>query len=283
MSNTNNIEFAEYPVSFPVKEKAYALVTHDGIPFKNAVLGITDPTANYRICRRNSNLCLFEYILEGEGEVLIDGEWRHAGVGDFYILPSGIDHIYRSSETEPWKKLWVNYYSDYMESFLAAYGIRGGVYHSESVRDYFEELISLTKSSGGETETVAFRVADRLHKIIKTAAMLSKNAKDDEYGMRRLLSTYMHKKLNLDELAETLHMSKSNLIRIFKKTYGATPYEYLMEQRLETAKILLHDTKLTIKEIADKLVFFDEHYFSSVFLKKVGVRPGVYRRSGTPE
>ena len=69
------------------------------------------------------------------------------------------------------------------------------------------------------------------------------------------------------------------MIRIFKKIYGVTPYEYLIELRLQTAKILLKDTNLTIKEIADKLVFFDEHYFSSIFLKKVGVRPGVYRKS----
>ena len=282
MSNIKNVEFAEYPVSFPVKEKAYALITHDGIPFRNAALGITYPTANYRINRRNSPICLFEYILEGEGEVLIDGEWRRAASGDFYILSSGIDHIYRSSETNPWKKLWVNYYSDYMPAFLAAYGIRGGIFHSSSVKDYFEELINLTKSSGGESET-AFRIADRLHKIVRIAATLNKNAQDDEYGMRRMLSSYVHKKLNLDELAEALHMSKSNLIRIFKKTYGVTPYEYLIELRMETAKILLRDTKLTIKEIADKLVFFDEHYFSAIFLKKVGIRPGVYRKSAAGE
>ena len=280
MSNIKNVEFSEYPVSFPVKEKAYALVTHDGIPFSSAALGITYPTANYRICRRNSNICLFEYILEGEGEVLINGKWQRAAAGDFYVLPSGTDHIYRSSEADPWKKLWVNYYSDYMPAFLEAYGIRGGIFQSESVKDYFEELINLTKSSGGESET-AFRIADRLHKIVRIAAMLNKNAQDDEYGMRRLLASYVHKKLNLDELAEELHMSKSNMIRIFKKAYGVTPYEYLIEQRLETAKILLKDTKLTIKEIADKLVFFDEHYFSSIFLKKVGVRPGVYRKTGS--
>ena len=277
MSNMENVKMSEYPVSFPIKEKAYAFIPHDGIPFRNAVLGITNPTANYRISRPNSTICLFEYILEGEGEVWIDGRWQTASVGDFYILPAGMDQIYRSSENNPWKKLWVNYYSDYMPSFLSAYGIRGGVFHSESVRTYFEELISLTKSGGGGDET-CFRIADRLHKIVRMAAMLNKNEQDDEYGMRRLISTYVHKKLNLDELAESLHMSKSNLIRIFKKKYGVTPYEYLIDLRLETAKILLKDTKLTIKEIADKLVFFDEHYFSSIFLKKIGVRPGVYRK-----
>lgn len=278
MSNIDNVKLSEYPVSFPVKEKAYALLTHDGIPFRSAALGITYPTANYRINRTNSQICLFEYIIEGEGEVFIDGEWQRAAAGDFYILPSGIDHIYRSSESNPWKKLWVNYYADYMPSFLAAYGIGGGIFHSEAVKGYFEELINLTKTGVGDTET-AFRVADRVHKIVRIAAMLNKNAQDDEYGMRRLLSTYVHRKLNLDELAELLHMSKSNMIRIFKKIYGVTPYEYLIELRLQTAKILLKDTNLTIKEIADKLVFFDEHYFSSIFLKKVGVRPGVYRKS----
>lgn len=279
MSNIENIEVSEYPVFYPVKEKAYAFVPHNAIPFKSAALGITNPSPNYHIRRANSGICLFEYVLEGEGEVKIDGVWRRVGAGDFYIMSSGIDHEYRSSQTDPWKKLWVNYSSDYMSAFLRSYGIECGIFHSESVRLYFEELISLPKSDG-LTEDTYFRIADRLHKIIRAAAMLNNDASDDEYGMRKSLSGYVHKKLNLDAFAAELHMSKSNVIRIFKKRYGVTPYEYVINMRLENAKILLRETKLSIKEIADKLVFFDEHYFSSLFLKKIGVRPGAYRNSG---
>ena len=165
-----------------------------------------------------------------------------------------------------------------MASFLRSYGIEGGIFNSETVKGYFEELVSLPKSDGLSQE-IYFRIADRLHKIVRIAATLNNDAADDDYGMRRILSGYVHTKLNLDELAEELHMSKSNLIRIFKKKYKVTPYEYVISLRIETAKIFLRDTKLTIKEIADKLVFFDEHYFSSVFLKKVGLRPGAYRTS----
>lgn len=278
MSNIENISVAEYPVTYPVKEKAYAFVPHNGIPFRSAALGITNPTENYSINRHNSLICLFEYVLEGEGEVYINGEWKRVVPGDFYIISSGIDHIYRSVRSNPWKKLWINYSSDYMPSFLRSYGIEIGIFHSESVKMYFEELIDLPKSEGLSEETY-FRIADRLHKIVRVAAMLNKESLDDEYGMRRFLSGYVHKKLNLDEFAEELHMSKSNAIRVFKKKYGATPYEYLIGLRMETAKILLRDTKLSIREIADKLVFFDEHYFSALFLKKVGVRPGIYRSS----
>lgn len=278
MSNIENIEVAEYPVTYPIKEKAYAFVPHNGIPFKSAALGITNPTANYSINRLNSGICLFEYVLEGEGEVLIGGKWKRVTAGDFYIMSAGIDHVYRSLESNPWKKLWINYSSDYMPAFLHSYGIESGVFHSESVRVYFEELIELPKSDDLSEQTY-FRIADRLHKIIRMAAMLNSNATDDEYGMRRILASYVHKKLNLDELAESLHMSKSNIIRIFKKKYNVTPYEYVISLRIETAKILLRDTKLSIREIADKLVFFDEHYFSSLFLKKVGVRPGIYRNT----
>ena len=278
MSNTENIEIAEYPVTYPIKEKAYAFVPHSRIPFESAALGITYPDPSYTINRKSSGICLFEYVIDGEGEVFINGKWTRVGAGDFYIMPSGIDHIYRSLESNPWTKLWINYSSDYMASFLRSYGIEGGIFHSESVRGYFEELVALPKSDGLSQE-IYFRIADRLHKIVRIAATLNNDAADDDYGMRRILSGYVHKKLNLDELAEELHMSKSNLIRIFKKKYKVTPYEYVISLRIETAKIFLRDTKLTIKEIADKLVFFDEHYFSSVFLKKVGLRPGAYRTS----
>lgn len=42
------------------------------------------------------------------------------------------------------------------------------------------------------------------------------------------------------------------------------------------AKPLLKSSPLTTKEIADRLNFADEHYFSNIFLPKTGVRPKHY-------
>lgn len=281
MQEGTDIDIREYPVKYPVKEKAYAIIPHNGIPFFDAAVGITYPSADYQVYRPPCGITLFEYVLSGEGEVLINGEWHRVSAGDFYILRSGEEHTYRSVPKNPFHKLWVNYVADYISSFLASYGIESGVYHSDTVKRYFEELIELSQESSLHSDA-AFMIAERIHKIVYTAAKEKQNALDDELGMRRLLTSYTYKRLNLDEASAALHMSKSNLIRSFKRIYGVTPYEYLLSLKIESAKVLLRETRLSVREIADKLCIVDEHYFSTVFYKRVGTRPREYRNGNMP-
>ena len=60
--------------------------------------------------------------------------------------------------------------------------------------------------------------------------------------------------------------------------FGVTPYRYLLSRRLETARLLLRGTALPVREIAFRLCFSDEHYFSSLFRRKTGQTPSAYRR-----
>ena len=277
MSNNELINKNEYGVKYPSKERAYAFIPHNKIPFESAIVGETYPFPGYEINRsENTKICLFEYIVSGEGEVFVGGRWQYAKAGDFYILPSGQKQHYRSSSVDPWRKIWINYTAPYMESFLSAYGIVGGIYRSESVRVYFDELTFLAKTDD-LSENTAFKIADRIHRIVRCAA-LNREETEDEWGMRRLLCSYVYKKLNLDEFAEKMHMSKSNVIRLYKKKYGITPYEELIRMKIEAAKTLLGETSLPIKEIAAKVCITDEHYFSSLFLERTGIRPGSYRK-----
>ena len=48
-------------------------------------------------------------------------------------------------------------------------------------------------------------------------------------------------------------------------------------RRLETACLLLRSTALPVREIAFRLCFPDEHYFSSLFHRKLGLTPSAYR------
>ena len=274
MSNKENAIISTSTVAYPSKERAYAFIPNNSVPFKSAVIGITNPTPNYEIRRKDARICLFEYVLEGNGEILRDGEWIKVSAGDFYILPAGIDHIYRSSKTTPWKKLWINLDSGYMPSLLSAYGINGGVFRSDEARSYFEELFTLPKSDH-PTVDIYYEITARLERIV---AIASRVAREDR-GMINVISKYIYRKITLDEIACELHLSKSSLIRSFRKNHGTTPYEYLINLRIQSAKILLRDTSLSIKEIADKLAFTDEHYFSSIFLERVGTRPTAYRKS----
>jgi AraC-like DNA-binding protein len=272
----SKITISDGGVKYPEREFATAIITEDCIPFKSAVIGITYPTKDYVIRRDLSEVIVFEYILEGEGELFINGEWKKVKAGDVYILNEGEAHYYRASNRNPWKKIWINYESSYMAKMLASYKIESGIYSAENVRARFEDLLECSRNAA-VSQNLCFFIADSLHRIINEIALERVPEKNDGRMIIESVEEYVYKKLSLDELSASLNMSKSNIIRVFKKEYGITPYEYLLSRKMSAAKLLLENTSMTVKQIADKICISDEHYFSSLFLARVGMRPRDYR------
>ncbi|WP_372797587.1 helix-turn-helix domain-containing protein [Pontiella sp.] len=81
----------------------------------------------------------------------------------------------------------------------------------------------------------------------------------------------------LDELARIAHMSKSNLLTVFRKATGQTPIDYLMRLRIQRAMEMLQQTDRTITEIAFAVGFNDSNYFTRQFRKVAGLPPRQYR------
>lgn len=86
-------------------------------------------------------------------------------------------------------------------------------------------------------------------------------------------------KINLIDIADSVHMSKYHFIRVFKNNTGYSPYEYLQKLRMDTAKHLLQTTDKTIGEISNAVGYQSEMGFTSAFSEKVGISPGRYRSS----
>lgn len=278
-----NIEPNIHYPKFPQKEKAYALIPVDNTPFQHAVVGITYPAADYRIDRKsNSHINVFEFVLDGEGEILLDGVWKKATAGSLYILRAGEEHHYRSSPQNPWHKLWINYSADYLAPLLDAYGVRSGIYSSPDAKKYFDLAMEAAKRGTPRAE-VCRTVSNCIHRLVSLASMsLGEEKESDAQRIREELDAALYHKLDLNTLCEKLHISKSNVIRLYKKHYGVTPYEYLLDAKIEAAKTLLASTRLSIREIAERLHISDEHYFSTLFLKRVGTRPGDFRKRENP-
>lgn len=84
--------------------------------------------------------------------------------------------------------------------------------------------------------------------------------------------------LSLELIADRLHYNPNYLSSIFRKEYGITFSEYLMNYRLETAKRWLVQTELPVKEIAERLQYQNPQNFIRSFRKKENMTPGVYRK-----
>ena len=84
--------------------------------------------------------------------------------------------------------------------------------------------------------------------------------------------------VTVDDLADQLHCSKYYFLREFKKLAGITPYQYLLNKRLEKAKMRLSSAHSDIAAVALDLGFNDQSHFTRVFKGKFGVTPGQFQK-----
>ena len=68
------------------------------------------------------------------------------------------------------------------------------------------------------------------------------------------------------------------MIKLFKKTFGCTPYYYQIQQKIEICKRRLCDSDDSVAEIAADLGYSDPQHFSKLFKSKCGMSPREYRK-----
>jgi len=84
--------------------------------------------------------------------------------------------------------------------------------------------------------------------------------------------------LTLRELAGIAQLSAHHFVRMFKKTLGVTPYQYLLERRVERAKDLLRGKRVSLAEVALSSGFGSQSHFTSAFHRAVGATPAEFQR-----
>ena len=85
--------------------------------------------------------------------------------------------------------------------------------------------------------------------------------------------------IDLDKVAQAMHVSTFYFCKMFKKATGLTFTDYLSRVRVEKAKTLLLNPHLRISEIAYEVGFQSLTHFNRMFRKIVGESPTAYRES----
>ncbi|WP_221404924.1 helix-turn-helix domain-containing protein [Halpernia frigidisoli] len=117
---------------------------------------------------------------------------------------------------------------------------------------------------------------------LKTLEILNVNTlKDDKMEQFRLLLDKnfltLHKP---NDYAELLLITSNTLSKKSIKYFGKTPSQLIQDRLVLEAKKLLHLTTFSIKEIAFRLQFNDEYYFSRFFKKCTKLSPQTFRKKG---
>lgn len=264
------------------KEVKYQFSGNMQYPFNIEMLGITYPDADYFISRKMSDYFIIEYVFSGKGFLMVNGKEYPLVAGDVYILPPESTHSYRADPADPFQKIWCNFYSEIFAKVQRDYRLDNEyVFHAPECRDDFFRLTSIAQFGNTINDDAWHSVAEILFCILNKLAAryyrpegqtaLTAQAKE-------ILDNSIYSNLTIEDLAKQLFVSKMLLSREFGKTYGISPYRYLLNKKISQAKLFLHNSDMTVKEISEKLCFSDEHYFSGLFKRKTGLSPIGFRK-----
>lgn len=94
---------------------------------------------------------------------------------------------------------------------------------------------------------------------------------------------YIHanlgRELHLEELARTAGLSPFHFAKLFRQSTGSSPYQYVLQQRLEQARELLRNPEISLSEISLRTGFADQSHFTNVFRRFAGITPARFRAS----
>jgi AraC family transcriptional regulator len=96
--------------------------------------------------------------------------------------------------------------------------------------------------------------------------------------IKELVHAKMEDDLSLDEMAQSVGLSTAHFARMFRKSTGATPHQFVLRQRLERAKAMLRAPDARVLDVAVACGFKTQQHFAQVFRDAWGVSPTEYRQ-----
>jgi AraC family transcriptional regulator len=98
--------------------------------------------------------------------------------------------------------------------------------------------------------------------------------------LRRVLeyiNAHLEQDIHLADLADAADISQCYFVSLFKQSMGITPWQYVVQQRVERAKILLRQRNSPISDVALQCGFNSQSHFAQQFRKLTGVTPKRFR------
>ncbi|MBO7710015.1 MAG: AraC family transcriptional regulator [Lachnospiraceae bacterium] len=91
------------------------------------------------------------------------------------------------------------------------------------------------------------------------------------------MNDHVSERLKINDVADFAGLSRSYFSRLFCRETGQTPYDYMMEARINRAKQLLALDRLPVADVAEQCGFTDTSHFIRVFRERTGQTPASFR------
>lgn len=237
---------------------------------------------------------VFDLLYVTEGRLYIgeeDRRWALAAGDMLVLLPDRAHYAWRDCD-EPTVFYWLHFqaatqWTEETANRSPAGGIRLpkhlAVPDRRRAAALFSDLLRLQR----ESRDVALWEEQRLFSSLLEGLTREGGTTDEPATLRlaeqaeRYLKTRYRTALTNESLAAALNYHPNYIARAMKKHFGCTPMAFLLDYRLEQAKLLLVKTDWPVARIAEQVGFRLAPYFTRCFKQKTGLTPAAYRKQFT--
>jgi len=224
---------------------------------------------------------------EGEAEFEIDGSsaFRLTSQSALVIRP-GMSYKYSSIANETW-----SYWYIYVQgAHVSHYFDDNAAYHVYPLRETYPHCLRLLEEC---YDTLQFDLSYR--NLVYTGQLIGQficlltlyegrmpsilTADNPVYKAIHYMQHRLSEPISLERLSELANVSKSYLVKLFRRHTGYSPIDYLLRMKMQAACNELEFSDRTVKEISYELGFSDPYYFSRLFSQMMSQSPTKYRKN----
>lgn len=238
---------------------------------------------HYRERKEGIEEYIFFFCTEGKGHIFVKGKEYVLHENEAFCIPRYCSHYYYGDEIEPWSILWVHFkgtdteYFPLSECRIISFGSKNAANRMHFLFDLLFRVLQGNYTLGNFiyiSQVLSLILAETYNREKKESVQ-----EQNSHVTRVIRYMYKHlkEKLTLEDIAREVELSKSYINAIFQKYTQHSPMDFFINIKIKEACMLLRTTDLYICEVAQKIGYSDQYYFSRIFKKVVGISPKEYK------
>ena len=208
--------------------------------------------------------------------------------GSAILLFPAVWHRYKPDRETGWTETWIEFAGPVPNELRRTDTLDPS--HAIYPRALSPELLDLTRSAiefsqnqppgfAGQLAAITLQILAALVASRERIRQPPSHVQKIVQRAKTLLLERFDEAHRIRDVARELGIAESHFRRIFKKSTGLSPKEYVLDLRLREVRILLQGSALTIGEIADRTGYNSAYHLSAEFKKRTGISPSAWRQN----
>lgn len=248
------------------------------------------PSHRFGPNRRSSYI--LHMVKHGKGILEMNDKVYQIGQGEAFMIPPGVEAWYEADKEEPWAYMWLGFAGLKADECVGSAGFSlkkpvRKINCMQELQGYIDRIIEasqLTYANELKRNGLLLMSFSELIEDYQGSEDAKRGVTQHPYPrtvyVQQAVEYIVHhynERLKINELADYIGVNRSYLTSNFKQSMGCSPQEYLVNLRMEKAKMFLKTTDMPISAVAGAVGYVDQLAFSKVFKQRCKMSPSMYK------